>query len=57
VGAVRAKARPNTASSSGFPHFVYGLDAQTGQQLWSTRADDHFIARITAAPIFHDGKV
>ena len=27
---------------------VYALDAQTGKQLWKTRVDSHFVARITA---------
>jgi polyvinyl alcohol dehydrogenase (cytochrome) len=58
VGAIKGKGSTKYAVVFGdFRTFVYGLDAQTGQQLWSTRADDHFIARITAAPIFHDGKV
>ena len=29
---------------------VYGLDAQTGAQLWKIKVDDHAIARITGAP-------
>jgi polyvinyl alcohol dehydrogenase (cytochrome) len=58
VGPVKGKGSTKYGVFFGdFRTFVYGLDAQTGQQLWSTRADDHFIARITAAPIFHDGKV
>ena len=36
---------------------VYAVDAETGQQLWSTRVDDHFVARITAAPKVYDGRV
>jgi polyvinyl alcohol dehydrogenase (cytochrome) len=58
VGAVKGKGATKYGVFFGdFRTYVYGLDAQTGQQIWSTRADDHFIARITAAPIFHDGKV
>jgi len=58
VGPVKCKGATKYGVFFGdFRTFVYGLDAQTGQQIWSTRADDHFIARITAAPIFHDGKV
>jgi polyvinyl alcohol dehydrogenase (cytochrome) len=58
VGPVKGKGATKYGVFFGdFRTYVYGLDAQTGQQLWSTRADDHFIARITAAPIFHDGKV
>ena len=36
---------------------AYGLDAQTGRQLWTTPVSDHFVARITAGPAFHDGKL
>jgi polyvinyl alcohol dehydrogenase (cytochrome) len=36
---------------------VYGLDAQTGQQLWKIKVDDHQMARITGAPTYHDGRL
>ncbi|HEY4709135.1 MAG TPA: PQQ-binding-like beta-propeller repeat protein [Candidatus Acidoferrales bacterium] len=36
---------------------VYAVDAQTGEQLWITRVDEHFVARITAAPKVYDGVV
>jgi|HubBroStandDraft_1064217.scaffolds.fasta_scaffold42287_1 polyvinyl alcohol dehydrogenase (cytochrome) len=36
---------------------VYAVDAQTGEQLWVTRVDEHFVARITAAPKVHNGVV
>jgi polyvinyl alcohol dehydrogenase (cytochrome) len=36
---------------------VYAVDAQTGQELWSTRVDNHFVARITAAPKVYEGRV
>jgi polyvinyl alcohol dehydrogenase (cytochrome) len=36
---------------------VYAVDAQTGQQLWMARVDDHFVARITAAPKVYKGVV
>jgi polyvinyl alcohol dehydrogenase (cytochrome) len=36
---------------------VYGVDAQNGQPLWSTRVDDHFVARITAAPKVYNSVV
>ncbi len=36
---------------------VYALDAQTGRQLWKRKVDDHFLARITAAPKLYDGKL
>jgi polyvinyl alcohol dehydrogenase (cytochrome) len=36
---------------------VYGLDAQTGRQFWTTKVDDHFVARITAAPTYYRGRI
>jgi len=36
---------------------VYAVDAQTGQELWTTRVDHHFVARITAAPKVYQGRV
>ncbi len=36
---------------------AYGLDAQTGAELWVTKIDDHFVARITAAPALYNGRV
>ena len=36
---------------------VYGLDAQTGTELWVTKVDDNYAGRITGAPLFHDGRV
>ena len=36
---------------------VYALDAQTGRLLWKTKADPHFIARITAGTSFYNGKL
>jgi polyvinyl alcohol dehydrogenase (cytochrome) len=36
---------------------VYAVDAETGQELWTTRVDDHFVARITAAPKVYQGRV
>ena len=34
---------------------VYAVDAQTGQELWTKKVDDHFVARITASPKLYDG--
>jgi polyvinyl alcohol dehydrogenase (cytochrome) len=36
---------------------VFGLDAQTGRQLWKVHVDDHVVARITGSVTYHDGKV
>lgn len=34
---------------------IYGVDAQTGKELWTRKVDDHFVARITASPKLYDG--
>jgi polyvinyl alcohol dehydrogenase (cytochrome) len=34
---------------------VYALNAETGAKLWTIRADTHPLARITGAPVLHDG--
>jgi polyvinyl alcohol dehydrogenase (cytochrome) len=36
---------------------VYALDAQTGKQLWKRKVDEFFLARITAAPKFYNGRL
>lgn len=36
---------------------VYGLDAETGQQLWKIKVDNHAMARITGAPTYHGGRL
>lgn len=36
---------------------VYAVDAASGALLWTKRADDHFAARITAAPTLYDGRL
>jgi polyvinyl alcohol dehydrogenase (cytochrome) len=36
---------------------VYAVDAVTGTQLWTIRADDHALTRITGAPVLHGGRL
>jgi polyvinyl alcohol dehydrogenase (cytochrome) len=36
---------------------VFALDAQNGKLLWKTKADPHFIARITAGTKLYNGKL
>ena len=36
---------------------VFALDAQTGKLLWKTKADPHFIARITAGAKLYNGRL
>jgi polyvinyl alcohol dehydrogenase (cytochrome) len=36
---------------------VYALDAATGTLLWTRRVEEHFSARITAAPTLYEGRL
>jgi polyvinyl alcohol dehydrogenase (cytochrome) len=36
---------------------VYAVDAATGEQIWKAKVDDHAFARVTASPVFHDGRL
>jgi polyvinyl alcohol dehydrogenase (cytochrome) len=58
VGAVTGQGNARYAVFFGDGHAnVFGLDAQTGRQLWKTRVDDHVVARITAGLRYYDGRV
>src|SRR5262245_52259475 len=36
---------------------VYAIDAQNGNQLWTTRVEEHYTARVTGAPTFWNGRL
>ncbi|MEP7312436.1 MAG: PQQ-binding-like beta-propeller repeat protein [Pseudomonadota bacterium] len=36
---------------------AYAVDAQTGQQVWTHKVDEHPSAAITGAPIVYDGRI
>ena len=36
---------------------AYAVDADTGQEIWVRKVDDHPAAAITGAPAYHDGRV
>ncbi len=58
IGAVRGQGSARYAVYFGDGKAnVYALDAQTGRLLWKTKADPHFIARITAGAKFYNGKL
>ena len=58
VGAVTGQDAARYAVFFGDGHAnVYALDAQTGRQLWKTKVDPHFVARITAGITYYNGKV
>jgi polyvinyl alcohol dehydrogenase (cytochrome) len=53
-----------TPTASGFAVYfgdaranVYAVDANTGQQVWIRKVDDHPAAAITGAPVVHNGRV
>jgi polyvinyl alcohol dehydrogenase (cytochrome) len=55
---------PLAASPSKFAAFfgdiranVYAIDAQSGALIWTQVADTHAVARITGAPVFHEGRL
>jgi polyvinyl alcohol dehydrogenase (cytochrome) len=56
VGPVKGHGATKYAVFFGDAHAnVYAVDAQTGQELWTKKVDDHFVARITASPKLYDG--
>ena len=36
---------------------IYGVDAETGRELWVQKTDDHALARVTGSPALFDGRV
>jgi polyvinyl alcohol dehydrogenase (cytochrome) len=58
VGPVKGRGNTKYGVYFGDAHAnVYALDAQDGHLLWTNKVDDHFVARITAAPTLYDGKL
>lgn len=58
VAAVKGHSGTKYAAYFGDAHAnIYAVDAQTGKELWTTRVDNHFVARITAAPKVYEGRV
>jgi polyvinyl alcohol dehydrogenase (cytochrome) len=56
VGPVKGHGATKYAVFFGDAHAnVYAVDAQTGQELWTRKVDDHFVARITASPKLYEG--
>ena len=36
---------------------IYALDANTGALIWKSHVDDHPLARVTASPTYHNGRL
>ncbi|MGE0132211.1 MAG: PQQ-binding-like beta-propeller repeat protein [Blastocatellales bacterium] len=37
--------------------FVHAVDADTGKQIWKTKVEDHFLSRITGAPVLYRNRL
>ncbi len=58
IGRVRSGNSPRYAVYVGdMQANVYALDAESGTLLWTRKAEDHFSARITAAPTLYQGRL
>jgi polyvinyl alcohol dehydrogenase (cytochrome) len=58
IGPIQGHGSARYAAYFGDGHAnVYALNARTGELLWETKADEHFVARITAGTTLHDGKL
>lgn len=40
-----------------FEGTVYGVDADTGKQVWTRKVEDHPLARATGSPTYYNGRV
>jgi polyvinyl alcohol dehydrogenase (cytochrome) len=36
---------------------IYGVDADTGRELWVRKVEEHPLARVTGSPTLHDGRL
>jgi polyvinyl alcohol dehydrogenase (cytochrome) len=58
IGRIETNAGPRYAAFIGDRAAnVYAVDVATGEQLWKTRVDDFSFARVTGAPVFHNGRL
>jgi len=58
VGILRGSNPPRSALYFGdISAVVHAVDAKTGEQLWTTHADDHPMARITGAPVLYANRL
>lgn len=37
--------------------FVYAFDGESGKQLWAMRPEEHPAGKVTATPVFHNGRL
>src|SRR5262249_47064707 len=37
--------------------YVYAVDAATGREIWSRKADDHPLVRLTGSPVLHEDRL
>ncbi len=56
----RPSVRPRSTSTAYFGDqngFVYAIDASTGREIWSRKADDHPLVRLTGSPAYFGGRL
>jgi polyvinyl alcohol dehydrogenase (cytochrome) len=58
VGPISAGSKTKYAAYFGDEKsFVHAVDADTGKQIWKTRVEDHFLSRITGAPVLYRNRL
>jgi polyvinyl alcohol dehydrogenase (cytochrome) len=58
IGPIRTSGRVRNAVFFGdLKASAYAIDAQDGTEIWKTRIEDHYAARVTAAPALYQGRL
>ena len=57
IGRIQTDSGPRYAAFFGGSFFAYGVDPNTGTQIWKTKVDDFPAAHITGSPIFYNGRL
>ena len=55
IGPRQGRSNAYVAYFSTIPGWVYALDANTGEEIWKRRVEDHVSTRTTGSPVLHDG--
>lgn len=57
IGDWPGRAGAHLAYFTTIPGWLYALDAQTGEQVWKARVEDHVSTRLTGSPVIYGGKL
>jgi polyvinyl alcohol dehydrogenase (cytochrome) len=58
IGPIKTKGRVRYAVFFGdLKASAYAIDAQNGTEIWKTHVEDHYAARVTAAPALYKGRL